>query len=77
MKTLSFDVGGMTCSDCTDKVQHALNKLNGVSHAEVTLKPGVATAMTDPDYVDAKLLESVITQLGYTAKERAVNPAHA
>ncbi len=75
MKTLSFDVGGMTCNACTEKVAHALTKLDGVSHADVDLKSGIATAMTDPDHVNAALLTSVISDLGYTAKARADQPA--
>ena len=39
MQTLSFDVSGMTCGGCTGSVQRALSKIDGVSHAEVTLHP--------------------------------------
>ena len=77
MNILAFDVGGMTCAACTEKVQHALNKLDGVSHAEVTLKPGIATVHTDPELIDSALLASVISDLGYTAKVHAKETARA
>ena len=70
MQTLSFDVNGMTCGGCTGSVQRALSQLVGVSHAEVTLRPGVATVMVDPTRVTPAQIESAITQLGYPAKSR-------
>ena len=51
MQTLNFDVTGMTCGGCTGSVQRVLSKLDGVSHAEVTLQPGIATVVFDPDRV--------------------------
>ena len=70
MQTISFDVSGMTCSGCTGSVQRSLSKIDGVSHAEVTLRPGVATVVTDPARVTPAQIESAITQLGYPAKAR-------
>lgn len=71
MQTLSFDVSGMTCGGCTGSVQRALSKMDGVSHAEVTLRPGVATVVADPARVTPAQIESAITGLGYPAKARA------
>ena len=51
MQTLSFDVSGMTCGGCTGSVQRALSKTCGVSHAEVTLRPGLATIVVDASRV--------------------------
>ena len=70
MQTLSFDVTGMTCGGCTGSVQRVLSKLDGVSHAEVTLRPGVATLEVDPDRVTAAQVQLVIAGLGYRAKAR-------
>lgn len=71
MQTLSFDVSGMTCGGCTGSVQRTLSKLDGVSHAEVALHPGVATVVTDPARVTPAQIEAAITKLGYPAKVRA------
>ena len=71
MTTLSFDVSGMTCGGCTGSVQRALSKIDGVSHAEVTLRPGLATVVADPARVTSAQIESAIAGLGYPAKARA------
>jgi copper chaperone len=70
MQTLSFDVSGMTCGGCTGSVQRALSKIDGVSHAEVTLNPGVASVVADPQLVTSAQIEAAITGLGYQAKAR-------
>ena len=77
MQTLSFDVSGMTCGGCTGSVQRALSKIDGVSHAEVTLHPGVATVVTDPERVTSAQIELAIGGLGYPAKARATPNAGA
>ena len=71
MQTFSFDVSGMTCGGCTGSVQRALSKIDGVSHAEVTLRPGTALVVVDPERVTSDQIESAITRLGYPAKARA------
>ena len=75
MHTFSFDISGMTCGGCTGSVQRALDKIDGVSHAEVTLRPGVATVTADPDRVTSAQIEAAITGLGYPAKARPAEQA--
>ena len=70
MQSLSFDISGMTCGGCTGSVQRTLRKLAGVSHAEVTLHPGVATVIADPARVTSAQIASAISGLGYAAKAR-------
>ena len=70
MQTLSFDVSGMTCGGCTGSVQRTLSKIDGVSHAAVTLDPGVASVVADPERVTSAQIEAAITGLGYQAKAR-------
>ena len=78
MQTHSFDVNGMTCGGCTGSVQRALRQIDGVSRAEVSLRPGVATVVTDPARVTPAQIESAITRLGYPTKVRAATvPAQA
>ena len=71
MQNLSFDVSGMTCGGCTGSVQRTLSKIDGVSHAEVTLNPGVASVVADPERVTSAQIEAAITGLGYRAKARS------
>ena len=72
MQTLSFDVSGMTCGGCTGSVQRALSKLDGITHAEVSLSPGLATVVIDPARVTSSQIESAISLMGYPTKARPV-----
>ena len=79
MQTLSFDVSGMTCGGCTGSVQRALSKLDGITHAEVSLSPGLATVVIDPARVTSSQIESAISLMGYPTKVRPAahgEPAH-
>ena len=71
MQTLSFDIDGMTCGGCTGSVQRALTKLDGISHVEVSLSPGVATVVIDPTRVTSAQIESAISRLGYPVKAKS------
>ena len=71
MQTLSFDVTGMTCGGCTASVQRARSKLDGISRAEVSLSPGVATVVIDPTKATPAQIMSAISLLGYPAKARS------
>ena len=75
MKTMTFDVQGMTCGGCTGSVQRVLSKLDGVSHVDVTLRPGTATVQADPARVSAAKIEAAIVGLGYQAAMRPPDPA--
>ena len=75
MQTMHFDVHGMTCGGCTGSVQRALSQLDGVSHVEVTLRPGTATVQADPARVKAAQIARTITGLGYEAAFRPPDPA--
>ena len=75
MQTLKFDVHGMTCGGCTGSVQSAVSKITGVSHVDVTLRPGTATVQIDPTLVTPEQIESAITTLGYRTNAHATEPA--
>ena len=70
MQTLHLDINGMTCSGCTSSVQRTLSKLNGVTHAEVTLHLGTATVVVDPTRTSPVQIQAAITHIGYSAKAR-------
>ena len=72
MQTFVFDVRGMTCGGCTRSVQRALGRIDGVSRAAVTLRPGVAMMTADSARVTASQIEAAIGALGYAA---ALRPA--
>ena len=67
MQTLKFDVHGMTCGGCTGSVQHALSKIDGVSHVDVSMRTGSATLEADTMRVTPGRIEAAIGSLGYQA----------
>ena len=73
MQTLKFDVNGMTCGGCTGSVQRAISKIDGVSSADVTLRPGEAIVQVDPARVTAQQIETAITRLGYQVRARSID----
>ncbi len=68
MQALKFDVHGMTCGGCTGSVQRALSKIDGVSHVDVSLRPGTATLEADTARVTPGQIEAAISSLDYQAK---------
>ena len=70
MQTMTFDIQGMTCGGCIGGVQRALQKMDGVSGIQVSLRPGQATLKADPLRVSAAQIESAISTLGFQAKVR-------
>ena len=70
MQTMTFDIHGMTCGGCVGAVQRTLQKIDGVSDIQVSLRPGQATLQVDPLRVSAVQIEAIIAKLGYQAKFR-------
>ena len=68
MQTFIFDVSGMSCSGCTDRVQRMLGKLKGVNQVQVTLNPALATVVVDEALITDHQIEAAIQKLGYEAK---------
>lgn len=57
MQTMTFDIHGMTCGGCVDGVQRSLQKIDGVSDIQVSLRPGQATLQVDLSRVSAVQIE--------------------
>lgn len=66
MKELHVGVRGMTCANCSARVERVLNKTPGVSQATVNLATERATVHYDPDTGDVGSLLSAIEESGYT-----------
>jgi copper chaperone len=61
MTTIQFTVTGMTCGGCVNSVQNVLTALPGVHSVSVTLEPGQAHVVYDPDRIaPATLMQAVI-----------------
>lgn len=66
----SLQITGMTCAACANRIEKGLNKLEGVSEANVNFAMERATVTYDPTKVDVSKMEASIEKLGYsTAKE--------
>jgi copper chaperone CopZ len=68
MKTLSLAVSGMTCDGCAGTVKRAIQRVPGVSSAEVALREGRATVRGD-EALDAQRVIAAVTAAGFGAKE--------
>ncbi|QZT34886.1 heavy metal translocating P-type ATPase [Caldalkalibacillus thermarum TA2.A1] len=68
----SFKVTGMSCAACANRIEKALNKLDGVQTAHVNLALEKATVEYDPQQVDLSRLEARLEQLGYAIVKEKV-----
>src|SRR5699024_5663401 len=65
LKTLQLGVQGMTCANCSGRVERALNKAEGVSEASVNLATERATVSFDPAGTSADELLETVRRAGY------------
>jgi copper chaperone CopZ len=63
-ETVSIEVGGMTCTGCSDRVRNALEEIAGVHSAEVSHESGMA--IIQHDSVSRDSMASSIQSIGYT-----------
>ncbi|WP_182201303.1 heavy metal translocating P-type ATPase [Paraliobacillus salinarum] len=68
---VAFDVTGMTCAACSNKIEKVLNKMDGVSNASVNLSSEVANVSYYPGLVSEEELIERIEKLGYGARQQA------
>ena len=66
--TTTFKVTGMYCSACQTKIQHALQKTDGVKTADVDLDEGSATVTYDDAKIKPDQIVEVIEREGYKAE---------
>lgn len=65
--TMTLKVEGMSCSNCTSRVENALNRLDGV-WAKVSLKRGEAIVLSK-NTIEDNTLRQTVAQAGYTVTE--------
>lgn len=66
-----FDISGMTCSACAVRIEKGLNKMNGVSQANVNFALETAMVEYAPSEVSVTDLISKVEKLGYKARNKA------
>ena len=68
MKSIIFNVKGMSCVVCSASCQRALLKLDGVSRADVNFAAGKAVVEYDETKVDEAALAEAVAKAGYIAE---------
>jgi len=66
--TTTFKVTGMYCGLCQQKIQHALQKTDGVKNAHVDLDKGSASVTYDNAKVKPDQIVKIIRKEGYKAE---------
>ncbi|MDP2776266.1 MAG: cation-translocating P-type ATPase, partial [Anaerolineales bacterium] len=75
LQTLEIPIKGMDCAECTQHVQHALSKLDGVKSVDVLLGTEKAIIQLDPDKVDMPAIRKAVANAGeYSVPETAPLP---
>lgn len=62
-----FEIEGMTCAACANRIEKGLNKLPGVTNATVNLAMETARVEYSPAEVSVSDLQQKVSQLGYKA----------
>lgn len=69
MRTVTFEVAGMTCGGCAARVERAIRELQGVSEVRVEVARGRAVVTFDAALVALSRIEAASARAGF--------PAHA
>lgn len=64
-QTLEIPISGMDCAECTQHVQHAIEKLPGVQSVNVFLATEKAIVRLDPAKVDLPAIRTAVQGAGY------------
>ncbi|WP_373740250.1 heavy-metal-associated domain-containing protein [Neisseria sp.] len=67
MKTITLNIGGMTCGGCVKSVTKILEGVSGVSKAEVSLENGHAVVEFDAAKTHAGALIEAVEDGGFDA----------
>lgn len=75
-KAIRLHIGGMTCANCQDKIQKALNHTAGVIRANVRYNDATADIVYDEDKISLKEIIAVIERLDYEVilQNKAIGP---
>ncbi len=66
---VTIPIGGMTCAACAQRVEKALDKLEGVTKVSVNLATEKATVEYDPQVIRLSAIKQCIEKAGYQALE--------
>lgn len=77
IQTLEVPIKGMDCAECTQHVQHAISKLDGVQSVDVLLGAEKAIIQLNPEKVDMPAIRKAVASAGdqYSVPENVPLPA--
>ncbi|WAA09826.1 heavy metal translocating P-type ATPase [Fervidibacillus albus] len=68
---VEFDITGMSCAACANRIEKSLNKMDGITEASVNLALENATVQYNPQLVSTDDIIGRIEKLGYGALDKA------
>lgn len=68
LKTVTFDVPGMTCPTCPYIVKKTLQKIDGVTEADSSFETKSATATFDPAKTSIDVMLEALKNQGYPSR---------
>lgn len=68
MKKITLEITGMSCAHCVNKIETALQGLQGVEKAKVNLKKGTAKVKYDDKVQEVDNLTAAVKEAGYEAE---------
>lgn len=72
-KKQSFNISGMTCAACAARIEKIINKLDGVTRANVNFAVEKATVEYDDSRVSIEKIEDSVKKLGYGIEKEETN----
>lgn len=73
MKKTNFRITGMHCAACSNRIERASNKLNGVVQANVNLTTEKLSLTYDETLINLKQLYETVEKLGFSIEEIQMN----
>ncbi|CAH2715899.1 Copper-exporting P-type ATPase [Neobacillus rhizosphaerae] len=70
---VEFDITGMTCAACANKIEKRLNKLDGVEKATVNFALETVLVEYNPEQISVSEMKEDIKKLGYTLEQKKEN----
>lgn len=64
-RSVSLNIGGMTCASCAQKIERALKKKKGILRGSVNLATEKARVTFNPELIDIQQITSLIENVGY------------
>lgn len=69
-ETITLNVRGMSCSQCTKRIEGELKKITGVKNAEASLQEAKVKITFEKGKVTAEQLTEAINNMGYWVEKK-------